>query len=371
MRSSSETEAAKARCLFFVGSKKIEKAVNMFRKKKIPVLAVTAGDPAGIGPEIAIRAAMDRRLRRQARMVLVGGRSVWEKTAAVLGRRLRLRPFDSGRPRPHRAGVVEFADCPETGGWQWGRVSAGGGAAAYAAVETAVRLIERGQCDAVVTAPLNKESLRAAGVPYIGHTEIFEGLTGSENPMTVFLTGKLCVFFYTRHLPLSQVPAALEAGALCRFILRCRNVLREWGIETPRIAVAGFNPHCGEHGLLGDEEMISVAPAVASAVAGGVDAVGPIGADSVFAQAAEGRYDAVVSLYHDQGHIACKTLDFHRTVSVTAGLPFLRVSVDHGTAFDIAGKGIADAAGMKEAVAAAARMVARSVRIEKKNCHLN
>lgn len=347
-----------------------EKAVYMFNGKNLPVLAVTCGDPAGIGPEIAIRAATDRRLCRQVRMVLVGARSVWEKTAVSLGVRLRLKPFDGGRPRPHRTGIVEFADCPEPGKWQWGTVSAAGGLAAYQAVETAVRLIEQGLCDAVVTAPLNKESLRAAGVPYIGHTEIFAGLTGAEDPMTVFLTGKLCVFFYTRHLPLSQVSGTLQTGALYRFIVRCRDVLRQWGTEEPVIAVAGFNPHCGEHGLLGNEELTAVAPAVAAAVAEGIGAVGPIGADSVFAQAAEGKFDAVVSLYHDQGHIACKTLDFHRTVSVTAGLPFLRVSVDHGTAFDIAGKGIADAAGMKEAVATAVRMIGRSAGIGKKNCHL-
>lgn len=342
----------------------------MLKQNRIPVLAVTAGDPAGIGPEIVIRAATDRRLRRQARMVLVGARSVWEKTAASLGVRLSLQPFAGDRSRPLRSSVVEFVDCPDPGEWQWGVVAAAGGAAAYAAVEASVRLVEKGVCDAVVTAPLNKESLRAAGVPYIGHTEIFAGLTGAENPLTVFLTGKLCVFFYTRHLPLSQVAAALEAGALCRFIGRCRDVLRQWGIGQPRIAVAGFNPHCGEHGLLGDEEMTAVAPGVAAAVAEGIDAVGPIGADSVFARAAEGRFDAVVSLYHDQGHIACKTLDFHRTVSVTAGLPFLRVSVDHGTAFDIAGKGVADATGMKEAIGVAARMVTRASGSGKKNCHL-
>ena len=342
----------------------------MLENSQLPDLAVTAGAPAGIGPEIAIRAAVDRRLRRQARMVLVGARPVWEKTAVSLGVRLRLRPFDVSRRRPLRSSVIEYADCPDPGEWQWGTVSAAGGSAAYDAVEKSVRLVEKGFCDAVVTAPLNKESLRAAGVPYIGHTEIFAGLTGSENPLTVFLTGKLCVFFYTRHLPLSKVPATLETGALCRFIGRCRDVLRQWGVERPQIAVAGFNPHCGEHGLLGDEEMTAVAPAVEAAVAEGIDAVGPVGADSVFAQAAEGKFAAVVSLYHDQGHIACKTLDFHRTVSVTAGLPFLRVSVDHGTAFDIAGKGCADATGMKEAISAAARMVLRPAGNEKKNCHL-
>lgn len=326
-------------------------------KERVPVLAVTAGDPAGIGPEIAIRAALDRRLRRQARIVLVGARSVWEKTASCLGVSLRLVSFD-GKNR-QRSRAVEFVDCPEPGEWHWGEVSASGGSAALAAVETTVRLVQNGMCRAVVTSPLNKESLRAAGVPFIGHTEIFASLTATPDPMTVFLTGKLCVFFFTRHLPLASVSSQLQTEPLYRFIIRCHDVLRQWGIEKPRIAVAGFNPHCGEHGLLGSEEATAIIPAVEAAAADGIDAVGPIGADSVFAQAAGGVFDAVVSLYHDQGHIACKTLDFHRTVSVTAGLPFLRLSVDHGTAFDIAGKGLADPTGMKEAVTAAVRMIQR------------
>ena len=315
----------------------------MERKERLPVLAVTCGDPAGVGPEIAVRAAVSRGVRRQTRLVLVGPESVWKAAAQVAGVGLRLTPFERRGRRPLRRGTVEFVPTAGAGEWRWGKISAAGGETAFRAVEKAVGLVRDACCDAVVTAPLNKESLRAAGVPYIGHTEILAGLTQSEDPLTVFLTGKLCVFFFTRHLPLS----------------RCRDTLREWGIAHPKLAVAGFNPHCGEHGLLGSEEMRAVEPAVRAAAAEGVDAVGPIGADSVFAQAAEGRYDAVVSLYHDQGHIACKTLDFHRTVSVTAGLPFLRVSVDHGTAFDIAGTGQADAAGMKEAVCVAAAMVAR------------
>ena len=340
----------------------------MERKERLPVLAVTCGDPAGVGPEIAVRAAVSRGVRRQTRLVLVGPESVWKAAARVAGVGLRLTPFERRGRRPLRRGTVEFVPTAGPGEWRWGKISAAGGETAFRAVEKAVGLVRDACCDAVVTAPLNKESLRAAGVPYIGHTEILAGLTQSEDPLTVFLTGKLCVFFFTRHLPLSEVPERLKTEPLRCFILRCRDTLREWGIAHPKLAVAGFNPHCGEHGLLGSEEMRAVEPAVRAAAAEGVDAVGPIGADSVFAQAAQGRYDAVVSLYHDQGHIACKTLDFHRTVSVTAGLPFLRVSVDHGTAFDIAGTGRADATGMKEALRVAAAMVVRRRGSEKKNC---
>ena len=261
----------------------------MRRKERLPILAVTCGDPAGVGPEIAVRAAVSRDVRRRARLVLVGPESVWSAAARVVGVGLRLVPFERRGRRPLRRNTVEFAATAEPGEWQWGKISAAGGEAAFRAVEKAAALIQNGSCDAMVTAPLNKESLRAAAVPYIGHTEILAGLTQSEDPLTVFLTGKLCVFFFTRHLPLSEVPSRLETEALHRFILRCRDTLREWGIAHPKLAVAGFNPHCGEHGLLGSEEMRAVEPAVRAAAAEGVDAVGPIGADSVFAQAAEGR----------------------------------------------------------------------------------
>ena len=183
----------------------------MRRKERLPILAVTCGDPAGVGPEIAVRAAVSRDVRRRARLVLVGPESVWSAAARVVGVGLRLVPFDEKcGSRPRRRNTVEFAATAEPGEWQWGKISAAGGEAAFCAVEKAAALIQNGSCDAMVTAPLNKESLRAAAVPYIGHTEILAGLTQSEDPLTVFLTGKLCVFFFTRHLPLSEVPARLE-----------------------------------------------------------------------------------------------------------------------------------------------------------------
>lgn len=329
------------------------------KKSFVPVLALTAGDPAGVGPEIALKAAFDKTLRKRARMVLVGEGSIWEKTAAQLGFSLKLIPFSPEKKAPTGRRQIEFVECPPAGQWNWGEISASGGRAAYNAIEKAVELVQKGHCHAIVTTPLNKESLRASGVSHIGHTEILAHLTNAADPLTVFLTGKLCVFFYTRHLPLSAVSATLTVEGLAQFALRCQKTLQEWGIARPRLAIAGFNPHCGEHGLLGDEEVKVIQPAVKAAMGLGVDLVGPIGADSVFAQGAEGRYDAVISLYHDQGHIACKTLDFHGTVSLTAGLPLLRLSVDHGTAFDIAGEGKANATGMKKAVMAAVEILSR------------
>ena len=206
----------------------------------------------------------------------------------------------------------------------------------------------------MATTPINKESLRAAGVPHIGHTEILAALTGTDDPLTLFETNGLRVFFLTRHVSLRQACDLVTRERVARMIVRCCKALKQLGILQGSLAVAGLNPHSGEHGLFGDEEMTAVAPAVAECQAAGWPAVGPIGADSVFHQARIGRYAAVLSLYHDQGHIATKTLDFERTISLTLGLPFLRTSVDHGTALDIAGKGLASEVSMLEAVRLAA-----------------
>lgn len=240
-------------------------------------------------------------------------------------------------------------------GIQIGKVSAAGGKAAFKAIELAVQAAQNGQLDALATAPINKESLKAANISYIGHTEILAGLTEAEDPLTLFETLSLRTFFLTRHVSLRQACDLVTEERIYRYLIRCNAALRdELGLQNPLIAVAGLNPHCGEHGLFGTEEDC-IAPAIERAAKEGVRSIGPIGADSVFHLAKIGRFDAVLSLYHDQGHIACKTLDFERTISLTLGLPFLRTSVDHGTAFDIAGKGIASAVSMIEAVKIAAR----------------
>jgi 4-hydroxythreonine-4-phosphate dehydrogenase len=244
-------------------------------------------------------------------------------------------------------------------------VSATGGKAAFDAIERAVNAARTGEIDAIATAPLNKESLRAAGVPYIGHTEILAGLTGTDDPLTMFETLSLRVFFLSRHVSLRAACDLVTEDRVYRYLVRCSNVMKEnLGTNDPLIAVAGLNPHCGEHGLFGNEEEGIVA-AIARARHDGIKVTGPIGADSVFHLAKTGHFDAVLSLYHDQGHIACKTLDFERTISLTLGLPFLRTSVDHGTAFDIAGKGIASAVSMIEAVKVAARYAGKSAEGEK------
>jgi 4-hydroxythreonine-4-phosphate dehydrogenase len=207
---------------------------------------------------------------------------------------------------------------------------------------------------AVVTAPINKESIAAAKVPYIGHTEMFGAIAGVADPLTMFETLGLRVFFLSRHVSLRKACEIVTRNRLVDYIARCSSALTTLGLSGP-LVIAGLNPHCGEHGLFGDEEGREIEPAIADAHRQGLLVVGPIGADSVFHLAKTGRFAAVLSLYHDQGHIACKTLDFDKTVSFTLGLPFLRTSVDHGSAFDIAWKAEASAVSMIEALLAAAR----------------
>jgi 4-hydroxythreonine-4-phosphate dehydrogenase len=301
-------------------------------QKNKPRIGITTGDPAGIGPEIVAKTLADREILELCEPVV----------------------FGLTDPEQIRAAGVNY-----------GQVSATGGKAAFDAIERAVNAARTGEIDAIATAPLNKESLRAAGVPYIGHTEILAGLTGTDDPLTMFETLSLRVFFLSRHVSLRAACDLVTEDRVYRYLVRCSNVMKEnLGTNDPLIAVAGLNPHCGEHGLFGNEEEGIVA-AIARARHDGIKVTGPIGADSVFHLAKTGHFDAVLSLYHDQGHIACKTLDFERTISLTLGLPFLRTSVDHGTAFDIAGKGIASAVSMIEAVKVAARYAGKSAEGEK------
>lgn len=294
----------------------------MNRNKLKPRIGITTGDPAGIGPEIVAKTIMDPEILEICVPVVFGMTDPAEIAAA---------------------------------GIEYGKVSAAGGQAAFDAIEQAVKAAMRGEIDALATAPLNKESLNAARIPYIGHTEILAGLTGSNDPLTLFETLTLRSFFMTRHVSLRTACDLVTEERVYRTLVRCGRAMKEkLGIADPLIAVAGLNPHCGEHGLFGNEESC-IPPAIERARIEGIRAVGPIGADSVFHLAKIGRFDAVLSLYHDQGHIACKTLDFERTISLTLGLPFLRTSVDHGTAFDIAGKGLASPVSMIEAVKVAAK----------------
>lgn len=322
-----------------------------------PRIAVPIGDPAGIGPEITVKALTAAPVLEAADCVAVGDRAVVENAARIVGADVRINVIAAPAEGEYRPGLLNLIDLAnvEAGAFAFGRVSGMCGRAAYEYIAKCIELANAQQVDAVATTPINKESLRAGGVPYIGHTEIFGALTGTPDPLTMFETNGLRVFFLTRHVSLRQMLDMITRERIEDYVKRCLEALARLGVTEGTMAVAGLNPHSGEHGLFGWEEVNEIIPAVEHLQAQGYPVVGPIGADSVFHQAAQGRYNSVLSLYHDQGHIAAKTLDFERTISVTNGMPILRTSVDHGTAFDLAGTGRASAVSMIEAIRLAAK----------------
>lgn len=317
-----------------------------------PLIGITLGDPAGIGPEIVARAVSTPALRQDTRLLAIGSLSVLQKAIDLLGVGLEVHLVQQPEEALFSPGTIDLIQPVDLDleVLQPGVPQGEAGRAAYRYIAKAIDLALSREIDAIATAPINKEALKAGGVPYIDHTEMLAKLTSSLDPMTMFVLDNLRIFFLTRHLPLAEACRQVTAERISKYLQRIDAELRRFGMGRPRIAVAGLNPHAGEGGLFGTEEMQQVGPAVAEARAQGIDAYGPIAADSVFFLCRRGNYDAVLSLYHDQGHIAAKTVDFERTVSVTLGIPFLRTSVDHGTAFDIAWKGVASAVNMKEAI---------------------
>ncbi len=323
----------------------------------LPILAVTLGDPVGIGPEITLKTLAEPESLQIAHGIAVGDAIVLERLVRHLDLRVEINPVATVADAKFTPGVIDVLnlgvvqeDLP------WGEVNATAGLAAVKAIEVATRLALDGTVDAVVTAPINKEAIWAAGSKHLGHTEMLGELTGSTRFNTMFWVSGLKIFFATRHLSLREAIGQITKENIEHAISEAYTALEVFGAEKPTLAVAALNPHGGEGGKFGDEEIVAIAPAVAAARAAGLDVVGPIPADSVFHQGIQGRFAGVLSLYHDQGHIASKTYDFDGTVSVTVGLPILRTSVDHGTAFDIAGTGRASHGTMKAAFKAAAQL---------------
>ena len=324
---------------------------------KKPVIGITMGDPAGIGPEIIVKALVSESMTGRCSCIVFGDSRILQMALAITKTPASLHVIHDISDAVFLPGSIEVMDFAnvDPDQFHFGRVDAQCGRAAYEYIEKAIFCAMDGQLDAIATTPINKESIHAANVPYIGHTEIFGSLTGTADPLTMFETNNLRIFFFTRHLSLRDMLDRIKKEPLKDFARTCRDALHRLGIQEGTMAVAGLNPHCGEHGLFGDEEIREIAPAVEELRSEGMDIQGPIGADSVFHQAAMGRFNCVLSLYHDQGHIAAKTLDFDRTISVTNGMPILRTSVDHGTAFDIAGKNMAGEISMIEAILIAAK----------------
>lgn len=322
-----------------------------------PIIAVPLGDPAGIGPEIVVKASASPEVLEKARCLVVGDRNVIENAYRITGVPLKTNIVDNPAEGDYAPGVLNLhpVDNIDMARLKIGEVDGMCGKAAYDYIVKSIELANARRVDAVSTTPINKESLKAGGVDFIGHTEIFGALTNTPDPLTMFEVRGMRVFFLSRHVSLRKACDMVTKERIVDYVHRCVAALKKLGVDKGTMAIAGLNPHSGEHGLFGDEEMTAVFPAVDQLKAEGYDVAGPIGADSVFHLALQGRYNSVLSLYHDQGHIATKTLDFERTIAITGGMPILRTSVDHGTALDIAGKNIASPVSMIEAIVLAAK----------------
>lgn len=325
-----------------------------------PLIAITLGDVAGIGPEVVVKAVLDSDVQAVCRPLVIG--DVRALDAARLG--VSVPPLcvaDAVNAAVFEPGTLTILDVHnvDPAAVPLGQVSPAAGKAAVAYVLKAAKLAMAGRVDAVATAPLNKEAMHLAGFDYIGHTEILADVTQTPRCTTMLATPGLRVTHVTRHVPFRTIAEQLSVEKVLDTIMITHQGMKMLGFPYPRLAVAGLNPHNGDNGLMGREEQDIIAPAVVKAQAQGVDARGPIPADAVFFQAIRGDYDVVVCQYHDQGHIAVKTHGFEKSITITLGIPIVRTSADHGTAFDIAGQGIAHADSMVAAIVAAARMVSR------------
>ncbi|WP_315308162.1 4-hydroxythreonine-4-phosphate dehydrogenase PdxA [Pseudoramibacter alactolyticus] len=322
-----------------------------------PKIAIPIGDPAGIGPEISVKALKNKQVYERAICIAIGDKQIIENAMKIVGSFQKLHIIENPKEAVDDGNILNVINISniDMEKFSFGKVNPMCGRAAYEYIEQAIKLAMDREVDAVTTTTINKEAIKLAGVPYIGHTEIFGALTGTEDPLTLFEVQRMRILFLSRHVSLRQACDMVTKSRIKDYVKRGIAVLKQLGLENPSMAVAGLNPHCGEHGILGTEEQTDIIPAVQELKEEGYNVCGPIGADSIFHQALEGRFDSVLSLYHDQGHVAAKTLDFDRTVSITGGMPILRTSVDHGTAFDIAGKGIASEVSLVETIKVASK----------------
>ncbi|MFN0073378.1 MAG: 4-hydroxythreonine-4-phosphate dehydrogenase PdxA [Chloroflexota bacterium] len=336
-----------------------------------PLIGVTLGDPAGIGPEIVAKALSDTSAYAVGRPLAIGDRAPLEKALRDSGLKLEIHTVSKPTDGRYEHGTIDLLDVatPGIGDIEPGVIHATSGRSAYEAFNLAIELALSHDIDAIATAPLNKEALQLAGSKYLDHTTMLAAMTNSPDSLTMFSVRGLIIFFMARHMSLKRSCDEVTAANVRQVLVRADAAMRTFGRSNARIAVAALNPHGGENGMFGQEEIEGIQPGVEQARADGVNAFGPVPADAVFHQALQGKYDAVISLYHDQGHIAAKTLDFDRTVSVTTALPFIRTSVDHGTAFDIAGKGIANATAMLASIEIAAEYAHLLVRHQAASAH--
>jgi 4-phospho-D-threonate 3-dehydrogenase / 4-phospho-D-erythronate 3-dehydrogenase len=325
----------------------------------MPTIAITMGDPSGIGPEVIMKALARPEVSQRCRPLVIGDAVRLRVAGGIVHSSLIVNSLEQPADAAFQPRTVECIDLkliPKD--HPFGQISALSGEAAYRYIERAVRIVERGGAQAICTAPINKEALHAAGHKYPGHTELLAALTGTPEVSMMLVAPKLRVIHVTTHMGLLDAIERIEPSLVERVITRAHTTLVKAGIASPRIGVCGINPHAGENGLFGrGEEATKIEPAVAACQAKGWNVKGPLPADTLFFLAARGDFDIVVAMYHDQGHGPIKVLGLESGVNITVGLPVIRTSVDHGTAFDIAGKGIADEGSLVEALRQAAQLV--------------
>jgi 4-phospho-D-threonate 3-dehydrogenase / 4-phospho-D-erythronate 3-dehydrogenase len=335
-----------------------------------PVIGITMGDPAGIGPEIAIKTFLSSNLCEHCHPLLVGDVRVLGEISQKIGIPMNFNSIRNPSQARFESGTMDVIHLPhfEMEDYRIGESTAAQGQAAFEYIKRVIELAKEGKLDATVTNPINKESLNAAGVPFAGHTEIYAHFTGSKKVSMLLVTGDFRVVHVTTHVALRDATDLIKTHRILEVIKLAHDACLKFGIEVPRIGVAGLNPHSSDGGLFGDEEQRDILPAIEKAQAQGFNVEGPVPPDTLFAKARMGRYDITVAMYHDQGHIPFKMLAFEwdankdqmgdvHGVNVTLGLPIIRTSVDHGTAFDIAGRGIASPAALKESIQVAIELV--------------
>ena len=326
----------------------------------MPRIGITMGDPAGIGPEVVLKAVAEEEVRRACIPVIIGDAQLLAHTARTLDLQSGYDIVRADEPFPEHSEPVIYHLGNIHGFIEPGIESGAAGKAAGGYIEAAVELCAAGSVDAVATAPINKRALFLGGYSFPGHTEFFAHLTGAEEYAMAFVAGNLRIVLISTHVPLAEAIRLVERDRLLKIINLTNRELQRWGIERPRLAVAALNPHGAEGGLFGVEEASEIMPAIDAGRRDDINVQGPFSADTVFLRASRGEFDAVVACYHDQAMIPVKCLSFGEAVNVTLGLPFIRTSVDHGTAFDIAGKGLAEHSSMVAAIKLAAELSTRA-----------
>lgn len=325
---------------------------------KKPILGITMGDAAGVGPEIIVKALENKYIYDEGCPLVFGDAKIMKRAIKIIGSNLKCNIISEPSEGKYEFGTIDIIDLdnlPED--LPFAKVDGRAGKAAYEYIEKAVYYAMKNKVHAIVTAPLNKEALNLGGVHYPGHTEILGHLTGQKDFSMMLTSPKLRVIHVSTHIALHDVPKVVKKERIAKVIDLANDTLKLMGFEEPKIAVAGLNPHCGEGGLFGNEDDLEIVPAVKEAKAKGYNVVGPVPPDSVFHRAANlNEFDIVVVMYHDQGHIPIKVLGFDSGVNVTVGLPCIRTSVDHGTAFPVAGTGKASENSMVESLKLGAQM---------------